>query len=296
MICYLNGRFMPVDQAQVPILDRGFIFGDGVYEVIAVYAGRAFGGREHVQRLLRSLDEVRMPSPHTEAEWLGLIDSVVSRNPWKDQSVYIQVTRGVAPRNHAFPAGVPPTVFLMSIELVLPTQAEVDKGLPAVTATDTRWARCDIKTTALLPTVLLRQHSVEHGAVETILLRDGQLTEGSGSNVFVVRNSVIATPPRSHRILPGITRQIVIDLAKADGLTLEERNVSEDQLRTADEVWITTSPKEVLAITTLDGKPVGKGSVGPVFKRVWGLYQQAKKQDRGAASGAERSHVASAAR
>ena len=289
MICYLNGRLMPVAEANISILDRGFIFGDGVYEVVAAYGGRMLGGDGHIRRLLRSMSEIRIANPHSEPEWERLIESVIAANPWKDQSVYIQVTRGVAKRNHAFPQGVAPTVFIMASELVLPSSEEVERGVAAVTAADTRWARCDIKSTALLATVLLRQHSVEHNAYETILLRDGKLSEGSGSNIFVVKEGVVSTPPTSNRILAGITRDIVIDIAAADRLKIHEREVTEAELRSADELWLTSSPKEVLGITSLDGKPVGDGAVGPVFRRVWALYQKAKERLRPAAASALRS-------
>lgn len=282
MLCHYNGQLLPLATLNIPIQDRGFIFGDGIYEVVAVYGRRLFGGQGHVRRLLRSLEQVSIDSPYDEAGWIDLLQSVVENNPWEDQSVYLQVTRGVASRDFAFPA-VPPTVFAMSRELVLPAKSVLATGVAAITSEDTRWARCDIKSTSLLPTVLLRNKSVAGGADETVLFREGWLTEGSGSNIFIVKDGVISTPPKSNRILAGVTRDLTIEAARNAGFDVKESAISEAEVRAADELWLTASPREILPITTLDQQAVGHGSAsgvpGAVFRAVWQAYQDLKVRD-----------------
>ncbi len=273
---YLNGEFMPIEQARIPVLDRGFIFGDGVYELVPVYGRRPFRLTEHLARLENSLREIRLPNPHTRDEWTRLVAEVVARNPWDDQAVYFQVTRGVAKRDHAFPAGVTPTVFVMSNPLSTPSREALERGVPAVTAADNRWGRCNIKSTSLLANVLLKQLAADAGASETILLRDGLLTEGSASNVFVARAGKLLAPPKTNLILPGITYDLVLELAGAHGVPHEVRPISEVELRGADEIMVTSSNREVQPITVLDGKPVGDGRPGPVFRRLHALYQEYK--------------------
>jgi D-alanine transaminase len=275
-VVYLNGAFLPLAEARVPVLDRGFIFGDGVYEVIPVYARRAFRIDQHLARLQYSLDGIRLANPHSPAQWKGLIEALIERCPHRDQSLYLQVTRGVAKRDHAFPKGVQPTVFLMTNALSTPSPEQVANGVGAVTLTDYRWLRCDIKSTALLANVLLRQAAVDAGAAEAVLLRDGFLTEGAASNIFAVRNGVVITPPKSHLILPGTTYDVVLEFAAEAGMKVEVREVSEAELRAADELWLTSASREVLAITTLDDKPVGTGKPGTVFRQMYGLYQSFK--------------------
>jgi D-alanine transaminase len=276
-IVYLNGEFMPIEDAKVPVLDRGFIFGDGVYEVIPVYSKRPFRLQEHLVRFQRSHDAIRLPYPMSDAEWTKLVDDLVARNAGDDQSIYIQVTRGVAKRDHAFPKDTRPTVFAMSNPLVTPASVAVDKGVHAITAIDYRWLKCDVKSTSLLGNCLLRQVAADAGALEVVLFRDGFLTEGSSSNVFVVKNGVILAPPKNNLVLPGITYDVVLELAKAHGLPHEVRPVSEAEVRSADEIWVTSSTKEVLAVTTLDERAVGGGSPGAVFKRMHQLYQDFKR-------------------
>lgn len=276
-IVYLNGEFMRLEEARIPVLDRGFIFGDGVYEVIPVYSRRPFRLPEHLKRLQHSLDAIRLPNPLSDADWTRLIGEIVARNAGDDQSVYLQVTRGVARRDHAFPQGVKQTVFMMSGPLVTPAQALVDQGVPAITANDFRWLKCDVKSTSLLGNCLLRQEALEAGAVEAILFRDGYLTEASASNVFVVKNGTVLAPPKNHLVLPGITYDVVLELVAANGIPCSVREVGEREVRQADELWVTSSTKEVLAVTQLDGKPVGSGRPGPVFKRVHALYQEFKR-------------------
>ena len=278
---YLNGEWMPIEQARIPVLDRGFIFGDGVYEVIPSYSGNPFRLREHLVRLQSSLDAVRIVNPYSSDRWAELVREIVARNPAEDQGIYLQVTRGVAPRDHAFPKGVTPTVFMMTNPLTVPPQSQRDQGVAAVTVADNRWLRCDIKSVSLLANCLLRQAAVDQGAVESVLLRDGMLTEGSSSNIFVIKEGVILTPPKTHLILPGITYDVVVELAQANHLPLEIRQVSEAEVRSADELWLTSSTKEVLPISTLDGKPVGRGEKagkpGPVAAHMYRLYQEYKR-------------------
>jgi D-alanine transaminase len=275
---FLNGKFMPVEEARVPVLDRGFIFGDGVYELIPVYSRVPFRMDEHLARLERSLAAVRIRNPYSRAEWRDIILQLVAKQSFEDQGVYFQVTRGVARRDHSFPTDAVPTVFIMSNPLVNPPRELVERGAAAVTAIDDRWHRCDIKSISLIGNCLLRQVSADAGAVETILFRDGKLTEASASNVFVVRNGVILSPPKSNLILPGITYDVIGEIAAAAGLPLEYRDVGEAEVRGADEVWVTSSSKEVLAIVTLDGKPVAGGKPGPMFRRVHALYQEFKQK------------------
>lgn len=274
---FLNGRFLPIEDAKVPVLDRGFIFGDGVYELVPVYSRVPFRIDEHLARLERSLAEVRISNPYTRTQWREIIDQLIAEQPFEDQGVYFQVTRGVAKRDHAFPAGVEPTVFVMSNPLVNPVRELVEKGGAAVTAVDNRWLRCDIKSISLLGNCLLRQLSADAGATETIMFRDGKLTEASASNVFIVAEGVIVGPPKSNLILPGITYDVVAEIAQLQHMPLELRDVAEAEVRSADEVWVTSSSKEVLAIVTLDGKPVGDGKPGPLFKRMYQGYQDFKR-------------------
>lgn len=277
-IAYLNGEFMPLDRAHVPVLDRGFIFGDGVYEVIPVYSRHPFRLPEHLRRLQRSLDGIRLSNPMNDADWTKLTHDIIARNQGEDQSVYLQVTRGVAKRDHAFPAAAKPTVFMMSGPLVTPSREQVEAGVSAITATDFRWLRCDVKSISLLGNCLLRQAAVDAGAVETVLFRDGYLTEASASNVFIVRNGVLRAPPKNHLVLPGITYDVVLELAAANGIPSDVREVPEQEVRAAEEIWITSSTKEVLAVTALDGRPVGAGQPGPVFRKIHQLYQEFKRK------------------
>ena len=274
---YLNGEFLPLDQARIPALDRGFIFGDGVYEVIPAYSRRPFRLPEHLARLGRSLESIRLANPMADAEWARLIDELIARHAGEDQSIYLQVTRGVAKRDHAFPKGSAPTIFMMSSPLVTPSHEQVEKGASAVTAVDFRWLRCDIKVTSLLANCLMRQHAADAGADEVVMFRDGWLTEGSSSNVFAVRNGVLLAPPKDHRVLPGITYDVVLELAALKKVPFEVRAISEAEVRGAEELWLTSSSKEVLAITRLDGKPVGSGKPGAVFGTLYQAFQEFKR-------------------
>jgi D-alanine transaminase len=275
---FLNGAFLPLDEARVPVLDRGFIFGDGIYELIPVYSRAPFRMDEHLARLERSLAAVRITNPYARERWREIVLELVAKQPWEDQGVYLHVTRGVAKRDHAFPEGVAPTVFAMSNPLVNPPRELVDKGAAAVSAVDNRWLRCDIKSISLIGNVLLRQVSADAGAVETILFRDGVLTEASASNVFVAKNGLLLAPPKSNLILPGITYDVVVEIARQVGIPLEFRDVREAEVRAADEVWLSSSSKEILAVVALDGKPVGDGKPGPLFRKAYEGYQTFKRR------------------
>lgn len=276
---YLNGSFLPLEQAMVPVLDRGFIFGDGVYEVIPVYSGYPFRLDEHLDRLANSLDEIRIRQPLNHTAWRHVASELISANHHlQDQSLYIQVTRGVAPRDQAFPpATVAPTVFAMSMPLAMPPQALVESGVSAITSLDIRWQRCNIKAISLLANVLMRQEAVDHDVTETLMLRDSYLTEGSSSNVFIVEQGKLLAPPKNQYMLPGITYDVILELAEHHGISHAVEMISEARLRAADEIWLTSSTKEVLAVVSLDGKTVGAGKPGPVFQRMYALYQDFKQ-------------------
>jgi len=259
-------------------MDRGFLFGDGAYEVIPVYSRRPFRLAEHLRRLRQTLDGIRLDNPHDDAAWARLIGEIIARNDGEDQSVYLQITRGAdTRRNHAFPASVTPTVFVMSEPLLTPPPAQRETGIAAVSAPDMRWLRCDLKTTSLLANCLLRQLAVDAGCVETILFRDGYMTEGAASNIFAMKAGVMLAPPKNHLMLPGITYDVVLELAAAHGLPCEVRDVSEDETRAADELWMTSSTKEVLPITLLDGRAIGTGQPGPAFRNMYAWYQEFKQ-------------------
>jgi D-alanine transaminase len=267
-ICYLNGEFQQLRDARVSPLDRAFLFGDSVYEVLPVFRGRMFRFREHFDRLARSLKEIGLASPHTHAQWLEILEDLIERNGSGEMYVYVQVTRGMEyGRNHAFPAQVVPGVFAMAAPLPPLTDELRANGVSAITVEDFRWGRCDIKSTALLANVLMKQRSAEAGTQEAIIVRDGDVMEGSSTSVFVVKDGKIATPPNSNRILPGTTREVALELA--DGaMQVTIRRVSIDELRAADEVWISAATRDVLPVTRIDGRPVGTGKPGPLWKRM----------------------------
>jgi len=275
-LVYLNGAFVPLADAKISVLDRGFIFGDGVYEVIPVYGRKPFRLPQHLARLRRSMDGIGLANPHADAEWERLVAELCSRQPFADQSVYLQVTRGVARRDHAFPKGVAPTVFMMSSPLAVPTREQVEQGVAVITAEDNRWKRCDLKTTSLLGNVLMRQLAAEAGAVETVMFRDGFLTEASASNVLLAIGGAIVAPPTNNLILPGITYDAAVEFAREAGMAVAIRPVRKDEALAADEMWLSSSTKEVLAVTTVDGKPFRGGKPGPVFRRMWEVFQARK--------------------
>ena len=272
-LVYLNGEFLPPDRAKVSAFDRGFVFADGVYEVIPAYGGRPFRLPQHLVRLDNSLAGIRLSNPLAARDWQTVFTRLVESGGGGDQSVYLQVTRGPAERDHAFPKQVTPTVFAYSQPLKYPEPAQLAAGVAAITVPDIRWLRCDIKAIALLPNVLMRQQATEQGAAEAILIRDGHMMEGSASNIFVVLKGVLVTPPKGPFILPGVTRDLTLELARAHGLACEERAVTEAELRSAEELMLSSSTKELLPITRLDGKPVGSGRPGPLHARLHALYQ-----------------------
>jgi D-alanine transaminase len=282
-VVYLNGRFLPISQATIPVLDRGFIYGDGVYELVPVYGREPFRLPHHLARLQRSLDGIGLANPYTSARWEEVIREVIARQPFADQGVYFQVTRGVAKRDHVFPKDVPQTVFMMSNPLATPPRAQVDNGVAVVTADDNRWHRCDLKTISLLGNVLMRQLAADQGAIETVMFRDGYLTEASASNVLVVIDGTIVVPPKDNLILPGITFDATMEFAQEAGIPFAARPVSRAEALAADEMWLSSSTKEVLAVTTVDGKPFAGGKPGPVFRRMWSEFQARKP--RAAAAG-----------
>ena len=277
-ICYLNGSFEPLADARISPLDRGFLFADGVYEVLPVFAGRPFRFKEHFDRLDRSLNEIRLPSPHTHAQWQALLDELVARNGGGDMYVYIQVTRGMEyGRNHAFPAKVVPTVFGMASPLPVLTDAIREHGLKAITVEDFRWGRCDIKSIALLANVLIKQSAEDAGANEAIIVHEGHVLEGASTSVFAVIEGVLRTPPNSHHLLPGTTRDVVLELAK-DAFNCQVEPISVAELRRADEIWIAAATRDVLPVTLLDGVPVGTGRPGPLWARMSTAFNELRQR------------------
>ncbi len=279
---YLNGDYMPLEDAKVSVLDRGFIYGDGVYEVVPVYGGKPFRWAYHLARLTRSLAKVQIANPKTDEQWTALVTDLIARHPWNDQFVYMQVTRGVAKREHLFPKNVTPTVFAMTSEFA-PLPAELlSKGIAVVTLPDERWLNCDIKSVSLLGNVLARQAAADASATECLMFRDGLLTEGSSSNIWIVRGGKVFAPKRDRRILEGIRVGLMEELCQASGVELEFRNISRKEVFAAEEILVTSATKEVVPATKLDGEPVGDGKPGEVFKKLHAAYQQAKADARNA--------------
>ena len=273
---YLNGNFIPLEQAQVPVLDRGFIFADGVYEVIPVFSGKPFRLQEHFERLRNSLDGISLQLDYDREKWQSLIEQLLARNRVTgDSSIYIQVTRGVAERNHFYQSDFTPTVFIYCKPL---QETDVSRGVGAVLHEDIRWEYCHIKAVALLPNVMLKQYAREKdGSIEAILHRDGYITEGAASNVFIVTGGVVSTPPKSNRLLPGITRDLVVELVGASPYQCREAPVSRGQLLQADEIWLTSSTLGIAPVVKLDGCPVRDGKPGPVWRDVDAIYQAFKR-------------------
>ena len=284
-LVYLNGEVLPLSQAKVSVLDRGFIFGDGIYEVVPVYGRRLFRFDEHMARLARSLSKLRIPNPASRDEWLArcrtLVAAAAEATAAEDQLVYIQVTRGVAPRDHVMPPGLTPTVFMMANPMKPATAEQRHHGVACTTARDFRWERGDIKSISLLGNVLARQMSADHGAVETIMFRDGWLTEAAASNVWVVHEGALLGPPKSEHVLEGIRVDLLRELCEECGIAYNLRPIPEADVRAADEVLLSSATKEVLAVTKIDGEPVGHGALrgkpGPVYARLYEAYQQAKR-------------------
>lgn len=267
---------MPIEEACVPVLDRGFIFGDGVYEVIPAYSRKLFRLESHLHRLQYSLDSIRLTNPYSNPQWHDLLERIVACNDNEDQYIYLHITRGVAKRDHAFPLNSTPTVFIMSNPLLAPSQDLLTNGCSAITAIDNRWIRCDIKSISLLPNVLLRQMAIDANASETILIRDGFLTEGSASSIFIVKDNVLLAPPKSHLMLPGITYDVVLELATANHIPYKISEIQEEELQSADEIMLTSSTREIMAVTRLNDNPVGSGRPGKLCQRLQQLYHHYK--------------------
>lgn len=278
-IVYLNGAFVEKAKATVSVMDRGFLLADGIYEVIPVYAGKLFRLEEHLDRLQRSLDAIRLEPPFKRSQWQAILCELIAKNGKGNQAIYLQVTRGVEDiRDHRFPAQVQATVFAMSSPIHKPPEQNLDnvQGIKAITTKDIRWDRCDIKSIALLPNLLLRQQALDAGAQEALLIKNGYLTEGAASNCFIVKDQVIYTPPKNTLILGGITRDLIIELAHSHQIQCKEELVSAEALKSADEIWISSSTKEVVPVISLDKQTVGEGKVGPMWRKMAELYIQYK--------------------
>ena len=286
--CYLNGEFTELPNAKVSVMDRGFIFGDGVYEVVPVYGGQLFCFAQHMARLDRSLSEVRISNPLTHAQWAEVALELVARYASStgasaqntDQLVYIQITRGVAMRDHVMPQNITPTVFVMTHKMTLPTDAQRREGVACVTADDFRWEKAHIKSTSLLGAVFARQISFDADATETVMFRDGFLIEAAASNVWVVKNGTVMGPPKDHLVLEGVRYGLIESICRAQGIGFELRRISREEVVNADELLLSSATKEVLAITTLDGQPVGKGVTGPIYAQLHAGYELAKEHAR----------------
>lgn len=275
-LVYLNGALTALSEAKISVLDRGFLFGDGVYEVIPMYKRRLFRAKQHMARLFRSLGEIRITNPYTEDQWMALIDQVSRAHPSDTQLIYLQVTRGVAKRAHAFPPDVKPTVLVMTNAFTPPSAELVASGVACVAVDDQRWLRCDIKSISLLGNVLAAQQAAEHGAAEAIQFREGFLTEGASSNVWVVRNGKLMAPTTDNLILEGIRYALIAELCTACNIPFEARRLTREEVFAAEEVLLSSAGREVLAVVSIDGQPVGSGKPGPTFKKLHAAYQEAK--------------------
>ena len=274
---YLNGQYLPIEEAKISVLDRGFTFGDGIYEVIPVYNGHIFRLKEHIERLNNSLDEVFIDKPHEMDQWEKILRELIEKNsekyPSEDQSLYIQVTRGISERDLAIDIATEQTVFAMIRPLL---KKDRSAGISAVIEEDIRWKYCHIKAITLLPSVMLRHKAKQSGATEALLIREGYVTEGAASNVFIVKNGIVKTPIKDGSLLPGITRDLVVELLSESGIPCEEVVIKETELKQADEIWITSSTWEIVPVIELDGKPVGTGRPGEVWQQAFRIYQEYK--------------------
>jgi len=274
---YLNGEFLPLADTQVSVMDRGFLFGDGVYEVIPVYGGRLFRLAHHLKRLHNSLNAVRIANPLSIDAWETMLTDLVDRNAGGDQAIYLQVTRGVADkRDHAFPENITPTLFAMSTAMAASVDIDTVTGTSVITLPDIRWKLCNIKAITLLPNVMLRQQAIDGDCAEAILIKDGFAIEGAASNLFIVRNGLLITPPNGPALLPGITRDLIIELAANHAIPFREADITEEALFSADEVWLTSSTREISPVTRLDDTVISGGVPGPLWRRMITLYQEYK--------------------
>jgi len=280
-VVYINGEYLPQSQATVSVLDRGFLFGDGVYEVIPVFAGKPLRLNEHLERLQRSMGRVSLQKPLSQQEWEDIFQILLDRNPGGDRSIYLQVTRGAAQvRDLSVASDIKPTVFVMVNDIKPVDYAKLENGIEAITVDDFRWKACDIKSVSLIANVMIRLHANELNVMDAVMVRDGLVTEGTASNIFVVDNGIISTPPKSDCLLPGITRDLVIELALANGIKVEERDIKKDELDTADEIWLTSSTREIAPVVKLDNHAVGDGVAGEYWKKIIAIYQGYKQELR----------------
>jgi len=277
-IVYLNDSFVSLNEAKVSVLDRGFIFGDAIYEVIPVFCGKLFRFEEHLKRLNSSLNSVKIINPYTSDKWLKILQDLIVKNNSGTLSIYLQITRGVAPRNHIFPDNISPTVFIMANPLPSLDKSILDNGVSVVTIDDIRWQYCQIKTTALIANILLRQQASEKNATEALLIKDGFVTEGSASNVFIIKDNIIYTPPKTNNVLPGITRDLVVELATELKLDIREEAVPQALLDSADEIWLTSSMKDILPVTRINNTNVGTGKPGPMWNKLHQAFNDYKKK------------------
>ncbi|NOU23126.1 MAG: D-amino acid aminotransferase [Methyloglobulus sp.] len=276
-IVYLNGQYLPLADAKISVMDRGFLFGDGVYEVIPAYSGKLFRLEDHLERLANSLKAIHLQNPHSHEQWRNLLTPLLKKD--LDQSVYLQITRGVAPkRDHAFPQNATPTVFAM-VSGITP-HADADNGVKALSMEDSRWKLCNTKAITLLANVLLRQEAIDSGCTEAILFKDGYLTEGAASNVFAVIDGVLLTPPKSPAILPGITRDVILEIARKNNIPCSEQAISKADMKRASEIWITSSTREIIPVVELDAEKIAVGKPGPLWKTFYNLFQAYKQSLR----------------
>lgn len=280
-VVYLNDEYLPQSQAKVSVLDRGFLFGDGVYEVIPVFGGKPLRLNEHLDRLQRSMDRVALQNPLTRDEWNGIFQILLEKNPGADRSIYLQVTRGAAPvRDLSIGPDVQPTIFAMVNDIKPVDYARLENGIEAITVDDFRWQACDIKSVSLIANVMIRLHANDLSVTDAVMVRDGLVTEGTASNIFIIQNGIISTPPKSECLLPGITRDLVIELALANGFEVKERDIKQSELETADEIWLTSSTREIAPVVKLNHHVVGDGVAGECWKKIIGVYQDYKQELR----------------
>lgn len=279
-LVYLNGQYLPITESQISTQDRGFLFGDGIYEVIPVYQQKMFCFEAHLQRLKNSLQATSIVNPYSDIEWHELLQNLISKHPWQDQFIYLQVTRGVQMQRDHMPAEcLTPTVYAYTNPLKPVAQNILENGIKVVTLDDIRWLRCDIKAVTLLPNVMMKLAAKARGADDAVLItKKGMLSEGTASNAFIVKDGVLITPPNGNKILPGITRMVIESIAKEHHIPLEERNISEEELTDADEIWLSSSTKEALPVTQLNDRAVGSGKPGALWLKMHSLYQQHKQQ------------------
>ena len=282
-IVYLNGQYLPIEEATISVMDRGFLFGDGVYEVVPVFANKLLRLDEHLTRLQNSLNRISLPDPYNNKEWVEIFSRLMEKNTGEDRAIYLQVSRGAyAKRDLSIQEHYPPTVFAMVLQVTPPDIELVSAGISVITVEDFRWDACDIKSTSLVANVMLRQQATEAKVDDAILIKNCTVTEGTASNVFIVKNDVLITPPTGSQLLAGITRDLVIEIAKNNAILVEERVIKEAELFSADEIWMTSSTREIAPVISLNGEMVRSGSAGTMWKRVMDLYQQYKKALRSA--------------